>query len=40
MEALESISLIGLGFVPTLALLEIYERLRRGRKKSVVKVTG
>ena len=40
MEILESISWIGFGFVPTLAVLEIYDRLRIGRKKSVLKVKG
>jgi hypothetical protein len=40
MEILESIWWIGLGFAPTLVLLEIYDRLRRGRKKSVQKVVG
>jgi hypothetical protein len=40
MEIRESISWIGFGFVPTLAVLEIYDRLRRGRKKSVLKVKG
>jgi hypothetical protein len=39
MEILESILWVALGFVPTLALLEIYDRLRKGRKK-VVKVVG
>jgi hypothetical protein len=36
MEILESISWVSLGFVPTLALFEISDRLRRGRKKEVV----
>jgi hypothetical protein len=40
MEILQSISWIGLGFVPTLGLLEIYDRLRRGRMKSVLRVIG
>jgi hypothetical protein len=40
MEILESISWIGFGFVPTLAVHEIYDRLRRGRKRSVLKVKG
>jgi hypothetical protein len=40
MEILESISWIGLGFLPTLALLEIYDRLTKGRKKSVLSVLG
>jgi hypothetical protein len=40
MEILESISWIGLGFVPTLGLLEIYDRLRRGRLKSMLRVVG
>jgi hypothetical protein len=40
MEILESIAWVGLGFIPTLALLGIYDRLRRGRKKSVLKVVG
>jgi hypothetical protein len=39
MEILESISWVALGFVPTLALLEIYDKLRRGRKK-VLGVVG
>jgi hypothetical protein len=38
MEILESVSWIALGFVPTLLLLETYDRLRTGRKKSVLKV--
>jgi hypothetical protein len=38
MEILESISWVALGFVPTLALQEIYDRLRKGRKKVVGKV--
>jgi hypothetical protein len=33
MEILESTLWVALGFVPTLALLEIYDRLRKGRKK-------
>jgi hypothetical protein len=40
MEILESISWIGLGFVPTLALLGIYDRLVKGTKKSVLSVVG
>jgi len=40
MEILESILWIGLGFVPTLALLEKYDRLRQGRKKSVLSVVA
>jgi hypothetical protein len=39
MEILETISWVALGFVPMLAVLEIYDRLRRGRKK-VLKVVG
>jgi hypothetical protein len=39
MEILESTLWIALGFVPTLALLEIYDRLRRGRKKDLPAVT-
>lgn len=38
MEIFESVSWIALGFVPTLVLLETYDRLRTGRKKSVLKV--
>jgi len=37
---LESSLWVASGFIPTLALLEIYDRLRKGRKKSVVKVVG
>jgi hypothetical protein len=40
MEILESSLWMASGFIPTLALLEIYDRLRRGRKKSVLKVVG
>jgi hypothetical protein len=40
MEILESISWLGLGFIPTLALLEIYDRSRRGRIKSIPRVVG
>jgi hypothetical protein len=40
MEILESSLWVASGFIPTLALLEIYDRLRRGRKKSVLKVVG
>jgi hypothetical protein len=40
MEILESSLWVALGFVPTLALLEIYDRLRKEGKKSVVKVVG
>jgi hypothetical protein len=36
MEILESISWVALGFLPTLALLEIYDRLRRGRRKEIL----
>ncbi len=39
MEILESISCIGLGFIPTLVLLELYDRLR-GRKKTILRVVG
>jgi len=39
MAIFESISWIGLGFVPTLALLEMYDRLR-GRKKTILKMVG
>ena len=39
MEILESISWIGLGFVPTLALLEMYDTLR-GRRKTILRVVG
>jgi len=35
MEMVESIAWVVLGFVPTLCLLEIYDRLSKGRKKSV-----
>jgi hypothetical protein len=38
MEIIESISWIALGFVPTLLLLETYDRLRTARRKSVLKV--
>jgi hypothetical protein len=38
MEIFESVSWIALGFLPTLLLLETYDRLRRGRKKSELKV--
>lgn len=36
MEILESISWVAIGFVPTLALLEIYEKIRKGRRKEIV----
>ena len=38
MEIIESILWIALGFVPTLLLLETYDRLRTGRRKSALKV--
>lgn len=37
MEIIESVSWIALGFLPTLLLLETYDRLRTGRKKSELK---
>jgi hypothetical protein len=40
MEIVESTLWIFLGFVPTLALLEIYDRLRKGRKKDIPAVTA
>jgi hypothetical protein len=44
MEILESISWVAVGFVPTLLLLETYDRLRRRTRKAVLKeptiVTG
>jgi hypothetical protein len=33
MEIFESTLWVALGFLPTLALLETYDRLRKGRKK-------
>ena len=39
MVILESIALIALGFVPTLALLEMYDTLR-GKKKTILRVVG
>jgi hypothetical protein len=39
MEILESIAWIALGFVPTLALLGMYDRLR-GKKKTILRVAG
>jgi len=39
MEILELIAWITLGFVPTLALLEMYDRLR-GKKKTILRVVG
>jgi len=40
MEVVESTLWITLGFVPTLALLEIYDRLRKGRKKDLPAMTA
>jgi hypothetical protein len=40
MEILESSLWVASGFIPTLVLLEIYDRLRKVRKKSVLKVVG
>jgi hypothetical protein len=40
MEIIESISWVGLGFIPTLALLETYDRLRKGKRKSILRVVG
>ena len=39
MEILEAIAWIALGFVPMLALLEMYDRLR-GKKKTILRVVG
>ena len=36
METLESIPLVDLGIVPTLTLLETYDKSRRGRKTEAV----
>ena len=36
MEIVESILWVALGFLPTLALLEVYDRLRRGRRKEIL----
>jgi hypothetical protein len=36
MEIIESISWVAIGFVPTLALLQIYDKLRKGRRKEIV----
>jgi hypothetical protein len=36
MKIIESISWVAIGFVPTLALLEIYDKLRKGRSKEIV----
>jgi hypothetical protein len=38
MEIIESVSWIALGFIPTLLLLETFNRVRIGRKKSALKV--
>jgi hypothetical protein len=38
MEIIEYVSWIALGFIPTLLLLETFYRVRKGRKKSVLKV--
>jgi hypothetical protein len=38
MEIFESISWVVLGFVPTLCLLEIYDRLVKGRKKPAIEM--
>jgi len=38
MEIFEAISWLVLGFVPTLFLLETYDRLWKGRKKSVIEL--
>ena len=35
MEIVESAFWVALGFLPTLALLETYDRLRKGRKKEI-----
>jgi len=40
MEIVESIAWVAVGFVPTLLLLETYDRLRRRVKKPIVKVTS
>jgi hypothetical protein len=40
MEIVETTLWIALGFVPTLALLEIYDRLRKGRMKDLPAVTA
>jgi len=39
MEILELIAWIALGFVPTLATLEMYDR-SRGKKKTILRVVG
>lgn len=38
MEIAESIAWVAVGFVPTLLLLETYDRLRRRVKKPILKV--
>jgi hypothetical protein len=40
MEIFESVLWVALGFLPTLALLETYDRLRKGRKKEIPAVTA
>ena len=40
MEIFESTLWVALGFLPTLALLETYDRLRKGRKKEIAAVTA
>ncbi len=39
MEILQSIAWIALGFVPTLAMLEMYDRIR-GKRKTILRVVG
>ncbi len=39
MEIHQSIAWIALGFVPTLAILEMYDRLR-GKRKTILRVVG
>ena len=39
MEILQSIAWIALGFVLTLAMLEMYDRLR-GKRKTILRVVG
>ena len=40
MEIFESALWVALGFLPTLALLETYDRLRKGREAVTAKIPG
>jgi hypothetical protein len=38
MEMIESVSWVALGFAPTLLILETYDRLTKGIRKSILRV--